>query len=614
MFDELNNRRLELTLDVNGADEIVYINEEILLLQQQIRENIGSQAAELDLVNGNYEEQLQLLRDIRAERLREDLEAARSAKILAEQSQPNINRQLSERDFSRRINRQFRDAGVGNQWVPASEHYSWGALLGAEHELEFLREWRTQLNDAAIAGNDVSDALSLVTARIAHITDAQNEHNAHLESTKRNYENLTQEIYKLENGIDDIANALDVLNNVEIDPMQQVLAMRDDFRKQVSLTFREWNAAQSEVEKSFIESSINETMREWLKSIEEIENTAARAEAFKAYEKTAGELEIALGKLPSAVEQAQASINSFASAYSTLSNALEEYKEYGNLEIQTVIRLIDLGEDYLSMLEFTENGIILNANATELLIEARRVEAIAANRSAMAEQIRTIAANDGVEATQNATTQSQNLSIASSNLGESLMNVAQDYGTAAAMAQLYNENIENINWDSVREEIQKTIDMFMGFENLILDSDFTRNATNSRSGRGSSSDPHLDEANRQIAELRFLRDRQLISEQTYYNRLADINRNFFEGRAKYLDNWRSLELETARGIQQNWETNMRLQLQRASRNLNIDEQVRILEELQADIHAQANRWRELGYDNSANEIRELRRAWSEAQE
>jgi hypothetical protein len=63
-FDELNSRRM----NAQNFAEVRDINDEILELQRGIRDTIGSQASEIDLVNGKYEETLALLNRIHATR------------------------------------------------------------------------------------------------------------------------------------------------------------------------------------------------------------------------------------------------------------------------------------------------------------------------------------------------------------------------------------------------------------------------------------------------------------------------------------------------------------------------------------------------------------------
>jgi len=163
-FDELNNRRLQ----TRGAEETRAVNEDILSIQHQIREAIGAQGRELDLVNGGYAEQRQMLQDILLERRRLELEDARSAMLLAQGSTPTIDR--ARTDFWGRTERQLGRAGVWNtlsQEDFAVSQIGVAGLLNSmdgESQIALLREWQPLLNDAALAGENVSQALSFVQA------------------------------------------------------------------------------------------------------------------------------------------------------------------------------------------------------------------------------------------------------------------------------------------------------------------------------------------------------------------------------------------------------------------------------------------------------------------
>ena len=122
-----------------------------------------------------------------------------------------------------------------------------------------------------------------------------------------------------------------------------------------------------------------------------------------------------------------------------------------------------------------------------------------------------------------------------------------------------------------------------------------------------------EQAEREIAELRWLHDMRFISEETFLNRLDTLNQRFFANRAKYLDDWRRLELEVVNGVRRVWEENVNLQLNRAQEFMDFDRQIELFRKFQDDLHTQANRFRSLGFEETSNEILELSNQWQDFQ-
>ena len=251
------------------------------------------------------------------------------------------------------------------------------------------------------------------------------------------------------------------------------------------------------------------------------------------------------------------SLDSLSSKYATLTGAIEEFNEYGDFSMRTVMRLLELGEDYLSMLEWTNGELVLNTDVIDARLAAMKEDMKATQHAIFAERVRSIVLQDLGRAmdTTGDTAESQTLRFQS--MGEALADVAK-YGADAALSMMAirhavsDEDISGLglSQDAI-DAIRQAAEDLRGALGLIgsISADRTRNLGNRSTA--ATGDDWLDEANRQIDELRFMRDMQLISEQEFFERLDEINRNFFADREQYVDEWRRLELITYRLIDVN---------------------------------------------------------------
>lgn len=128
---------------------------------------------------------------------------------------------------------------------------------------------------------------------------------------------------------------------------------------------------------------------------------------------------------------------SFQSAYATVNSALEEYNQNGILSLDTIQSIINLGPEYISMLESVDGKLRLNEEAVGNLINAQREnvaqmlqQSLAADTLELAQQYLTESTNESAEANADA-------KIDVDNLEESLANLAGSYLEASASATTY---------------------------------------------------------------------------------------------------------------------------------------------------------------------------------
>lgn len=71
------------------------------------------------------------------------------------------------------------------------------------------------------------------------------------------------------------------------------------------------------------------------------------------------------------IDSLNSSIDSFQSNYNTLTSAVEEYNTTGALSIDTIQALIKAGSEYISLLQFTADGVTINQSALDNLASAQ---------------------------------------------------------------------------------------------------------------------------------------------------------------------------------------------------------------------------------------------------
>ena len=87
-------------------------------------------------------------------------------------------------------------------------------------------------------------------------------------------------------------------------------------------------------------------------------------------------------------------VGSLSSAYNTLTSAIDEFNEHGDLQASTILSILQLGEEYRDLLIVTEHGLKLNTDAIYNKVEALREEMIASRQAAFAEEVRRIVMSD----------------------------------------------------------------------------------------------------------------------------------------------------------------------------------------------------------------------------
>ena len=192
--------------NAESDEERVAINKQLSELQGKIVDSIGDEAAGIDLVNGKYEEQSQILGGIYSKRLANNSTYLQAQIVEAEKGLKEA--QTASVEATGSALRQFRQV-FGDEWGKM-----WDNNAPVEEQISKLSIMLNKLRQAEGAGMDVSDALGAVSTKLSSLQEAQDKVNtaqdAYIESIKKEgIEALTQM------GAAEIKNAQDYDNLVK---------------------------------------------------------------------------------------------------------------------------------------------------------------------------------------------------------------------------------------------------------------------------------------------------------------------------------------------------------------------------------------------------------------
>lgn len=543
-FDELNNRRLKSS----GLQETLVINEDLFALQNQINELIGSQADGIDLVNGNYREQLKLLQQITAESQRTELENARTAlqsgRADAESNFEGLSRQVSSHEamghihelarlqplleeaqaeldafnegtteLQRNLERlasgyfrvmldfeypdiaeQFFDPALAEQSAQAQkdamvgimtslwDEYYWVFNEVANNPIEAVLLLRPDLDIDAIREN-VARVVPELADELVTLLDFEdlrfviNLDYSDIEqftgSTALEFVDLLRELQQVQDEVaqqDAFANMFNELTS----QTSLVQAALNELRTTGKLsieTYRQFAEAGDEF--NGVLSIQGGAVVALESDLVELNNTLVNTATSQAISNNAtyGQIEQIVSHYIPAIRELASELDYMQSAYSVLTSAVDEFNEHGDLQISTILRLLEVNNDYLNLLEFTENGITLNTQAVYEKAEALREEMVAAQQAAVAEEIRGIIQNDVMKSTNEASGAADSFRSSLADVGAQALRTAQDYGVLAAAAVIANEAMNGADISGLSsgaaDQIQSALNAAQNRINLI---------------------------------------------------------------------------------------------------------------------------------------------------
>lgn len=382
---------------------------------------------------------------------------------------------------------------------------------------------------------------------------ANNELNERVATALRNeYSRITSEIEKWDDvyqqGVD-IATSLFFSQEKTLDLIEKINeaeteSEQKEFYDQLIASVEDTNFG-LQAQESIIET-INAMFPQYQENAEEALETTADTASISQEE---------IDALKESYEELSDVVSSFQSAYDAVNSALEEYNENGYLSVDTISQLLGLGSEYLSMLNFTADGISLNEGATRNLLSAQ-----ADNINAMIQQAATAellqiaqkylsgAADDTASSASNATSAAQGYTSQLSSLAEQAIGTTMSINAMnQEIANIFGGTVTGANLRNMQQEMRNVLNTYSNFANSIgnLSANtqaWSNNAANSVSGAASKATNAVKEQleaqkeavkDRYDAEIQALKDVEeendrIRKEEEYYrNRqeaLADIEK------------------------------------------------------------------------------------------
>ena len=243
-------------------------------------------------------------------------------------------------------------------------------------------------------------------------------------------------------------------------------------------------------------------------------------------------------------------LKSMDSAYRTISSAMEEYNEKGEISVSTLLGLLDLSPEYLSALDLQNGRLSINRERLAELSRALEKESQEKLASAFAADIQALASGNMADASDIAKSAIGEMGGAAATSAGDFATLADEIIDAAVAESLLSEGFDEERFRRQADLVKaKYLEIIKMKKELLDVTDFSDIGSSSKSGGSgkSNEDPWKEEFERRSKDLKYRLDMDLISESRYYDELEGLNRKYFANRAQYLDEYRRYEVEVYGG-------------------------------------------------------------------
>ena len=194
------------------------------------------------------------------------------------------------------------------------------------------------------------------------------------------------------------------------------------------------------------------------------------------------------------IDSLNESIDGFQSGFDTVISAIEEYNENGYLTVDTIQALISAGGDYVSMLNFTADGITLNEEATRRLLGEQQDNIDAMLQQAMAADVLETVQRYLASTTEDvaaSTTDAGN--VAETAAGQVADLATQAMNGAISMSEfnkqlkaVMGERAKNIDYSGLQSDLNGIINRYKNLSNVIGDLSVNQSAWSNQAATAAS--------------------------------------------------------------------------------------------------------------------------------
>lgn len=385
-FNELEEKYT--TLAKNGKlnwDTSSY--EEARSIQKEITDLLGNQNGEmntllgkLDLANGKYKEQKELLLEIAYENAKQN-----TTDLSANMTSAKNNLEKNTFGFWTKM---FGTRG-NNTGFSMYNDLDKSIADYLENTLHFGNTYGENGNMYTIGKIDWSNADELVelynklNPAIEKLIDKYKDENY---QESKIYQNLIALRSALKDNVTEYQSALEAYNkNEAFKEMAESIKKLNKAGKSIDS-----QEAFDSLKKSLIRSK--DKLTDYDKALLEVLN-----ETFPQFSGEAQNAANSIDSLSASIEEVNKSIDTLQSNYSTLNSAVQEYNKYGGLSLDTLQSLSTMDYEYIACLEKTGNGLTLNMTKFQELAKARLLDAEAAAIDKAITELNNVAAEDEID-------------------------------------------------------------------------------------------------------------------------------------------------------------------------------------------------------------------------
>jgi len=267
-------------------------------------------------------------------------------------------------------------------------------------------------------------------------------------------------------------------------------------------------------------------------------------------------------KAAAELDNVNSAIDSLQSAYSSLTEIIENYNETGYITFDQLQTLLAMEPDYLSCLVDENGQLQLNQSAVEALADQRlndaRAQAVAqaiaelGQLTLKAEQ--TAAENNG-QAFEDQITHLSNYSQSLATvIGQAALGTEVIGGLNAALDGAKDSGVSEEDIQTVMDNLQKKLDLINTVQNTNISKTLGGGGGKSSGGSKSETDEYLENFEKMQDKLKDLYDQGKITTKQYYDALRALAEKYLKDREKYADKLAEIEQEYAKGMKELYDT------------------------------------------------------------
>lgn len=440
----LGDRKKQLEGLTQGTDE--YAN----ALNNATKEILAQNRAQLELQKTTYGEEFQ---------------AQAKGGLLTSQANFTV-RETQDKDIQNILNRYLQEYVQTNQLRRGG---SIGTLYAPTDEsVEGLQQYYTDLVLAREALNDLAST---------------SEEAGQIVGNSEAYQKLNETINALSGSFNDYLESTVKLNANEIlirDGIPQTASEFENFKNNVIAA-----TGANEEFNEIIENIVNDMFPYLAEAAEETGESISNS--FGVSQESIDELRETISELSD-------SIDGFQSGFDTVISAIEEYNENGYLTVDTIQALISAGGDYISMLDITANGISLNEEATNRLLQEQQKNIDAMLQQAMtADVLETVqrylagTTEDVESSTVNAGNAAETAAGQVSELAIQAMNGAISMSEFnKQLKEVMGETASEIDYGGLQSELNGIINRYQDLSSVIGNLSTNQNAWSNKAATSAS--------------------------------------------------------------------------------------------------------------------------------